>query len=105
LADRISQHKFKALRLDGPYGKNHHPERYHTVVLVAQGIGIAGLLSYIGYLEEWKSQEDRLRKRELITRKVDLHWLLDDNSEFDSIAPHLEQLRKKGTKARSPFPL
>ncbi|KAI1844217.1 hypothetical protein JX265_014121, partial [Neoarthrinium moseri] len=50
----------QTLYLDGPYGKNQHPERFETVILVAQGIGIAGILPYASYLlDAYKAQKDR----------------------------------------------
>jgi hypothetical protein len=46
LLDRTDAAGLQKLRLDGPYGKKIDYDRYETVMLVADGIGIAGVLSF-----------------------------------------------------------
>ncbi|KAK8859469.1 hypothetical protein PGQ11_010203 [Apiospora arundinis] len=78
------------LFLDGPYGKDVHAELYETVVLAAQGIGIAGVLPcalYLAHLRKASKREDAgagftgfLRGR-LLTRQVVVLWKLEGREQ------------------------
>ncbi|KAK7927890.1 hypothetical protein PG985_004888 [Apiospora marii] len=91
------------LFLDGPYGKDVHAELYETVVLAAQGIGIAGVLPcalYLAHLRKASKRRDAgagftgfLRGR-LLTRQVVVLWKLEGREQEswvkDSLASLLE---------------
>jgi NAD(P)H-flavin reductase len=72
-----------------------HLERYETVMLVAQGIGIAGVLPYIRHLASWKFHKEIWYRRMVKTRKLDLYWLLEENSEEEWIEDYLRELQTK----------
>jgi NAD(P)H-flavin reductase len=46
LLDRTNAARLQKLRLNGPYGKKINYNRYKTIMLVADGIGIASVLSF-----------------------------------------------------------
>ncbi|KAE9573935.1 hypothetical protein CGMCC3_g9860 [Colletotrichum fructicola] len=71
--------------LDGPYGYNAHPEMYETVVLVAQGRGIAGVLPAASHIA-------RISRRSRITRRIDLQWKLDQNDDEEWAEERLQNL-------------
>lgn len=100
----------KSLLYDGPYGQDLHLERYETVMLVAKGIGIAGVLSYAQYLAQRNCHDDEIKKLLKLastpnkgylrnslyrdaTRKVDLFWELDYNCQEEWISDHLKTLQ------------
>lgn len=95
---------------DGPYGQHLSLERYETVMLVAKGIGVAGVLPYAGYLMQRNYHDAEIKrllrlestpnKGELrnslyrdATRKVDLFWELERNCHEDWISDHLRTLQ------------
>ncbi|KAF8846438.1 hypothetical protein BDZ45DRAFT_608980 [Acephala macrosclerotiorum] len=86
------ENALRHLSLDGPYGQDLQLERYDTVLLVAKGIGIAGLLSYAKQLIWWKSNT---LQRRVITRKLDLYWELDNNDQEKWVGDYLRQLQDK----------
>ncbi|KAK2778959.1 FAD-binding domain-containing protein [Colletotrichum kahawae] len=71
--------------LDGPYGYNARPEKYETVVLVAQGRGIAGVLPAASHIA-------RISRRSRITRRIDLQWKLDQNDDEEWAEERLQTL-------------
>ncbi|KAF6796431.1 serine/threonine-protein kinase [Colletotrichum musicola] len=71
--------------LDGPYGRNPHPEKYETVVLVAQGRGIAGVLPAALHIAQ-------INRRSRITRRIDLQWKRDNNDSEDWAEESLQAL-------------
>jgi predicted ferric reductase len=96
------------VRFGGPYGQDLHLEKYQTVILVAKGIGIAGVLPYAGYLGrrilhdiEIKNQLTLTSTQSVLQRtlhrdataKVDLFWELDHNGQEDCVADHLRTLQ------------
>ena len=103
---------------DGPYGQDLHLEQYETVMLVAQGPGIAGVLRYAQHLAQ-RSCRDREVKRLLklestpnkvdlrktlhrdATKNVDLFWQLDLNSQEKWISDHLRALQDMDPKRAS----
>lgn len=98
----LDGHSLIALRdspkvvLYGPYGKDLQLQSYENVMIVAQGIGISSVLSYIRQIVTWKSKED-IRKTAL-TRKLDVFWVLDDNCEEDWLSEYLPELQKLDRK-------
>ena len=81
------------LFIDGPYGQDLRLERYETVLLIAKGIGIAGVLSYAKQLIWWKS--NIAQQRRVTTRKLDLYWELDSNDQERWVGSYLKQLQEK----------
>jgi predicted ferric reductase len=95
---------------DGPYGQNFHLEEYETVVLVAKGIGIAGVLPYAQHLVQ-RSHHDAQTKKLLklastpnkddlrktlhrdTTRSVDLFWKLELNDQEKWVSEQLLTLQ------------
>lgn len=88
---------------DGPYGRDLCLERYETVMLVAQGIGIAGVLPYAHHLVDWKFHKNTSYKRAVMTRKLDLYWLLEENYQEEWVGGYLKQLQQKDMGRVSPF--
>lgn len=99
-----------SISFDGPYGQSLSLERYETVMLVAKGIGITGVLPYAGYLMQRNSHDAEIKKMlnlgstpnkdELrnslhrdATRKVDLFWELESNCQEDWVSDHLRTLQ------------
>lgn len=81
--------------LDGPYGRDLKLETFETVLLFAKGIGIAGVLPHALQLVERFKHEDQAYRRAMLTRKVDLIWLLEENSQKEWIADWLDELKSK----------
>jgi predicted ferric reductase len=99
-----------AVSFDGPYGQDLHLENYDMVMLVAKGIGIAGVLPYARYLTQRK-RDDRKTKRLLkqestpdkdnlaetlhkdVARKVDLFWELELNDQEKWVSEQLRALQ------------
>jgi hypothetical protein len=54
--------KWKHVRLDGPYGIPYKFEQVETVVLVARGLGIAGVLPYAAHLASRRRFDDHIRR-------------------------------------------
>jgi len=77
--------------LEGPYNQNLMIENYENIILIAQGIGIAGVLSYALYLANLKSQKNSLKKN-IITRKLNLYWLLDNNCDEKLVEKQFQKL-------------
>ncbi len=94
-ADLIRRNSLRTVTLDGPYGIDHRIEDHEMVILVAKGIGIAGVLSYVRYLLDMRFHQDRRYRRALMTRKIDLFWVLDDNCQEDWISKWLSELKEK----------
>lgn len=87
------------VRLDGPYGVRLGLEQYELVVLVADGEGIAGVMSLVLSIlcrrkwdEEDKTQGSWSRLYCDRTRKVDLVWKLQDNAQVDWARPYFTAL-------------
>jgi hypothetical protein len=84
--------------IDGPYGKNLKLETYETVILVAKGIGIAGILGYAKYLIDRRFDSNQAYRRGLKTRKIDLLWILDDNCQEEWVSDYMKLLQDKDSK-------
>ncbi|KAK8855342.1 hypothetical protein PGQ11_011254 [Apiospora arundinis] len=90
------------LTLDGPYGRNLHVEDYEHIGLVAEGIGIVGVLPFITHiLRRWTYDQFATENRtaegpELAqqfsdqTRQIDLVWKLTDTSQQEWVAELIE---------------
>jgi predicted ferric reductase len=66
-----TQTSLRHMYIDGPYGQDLRLKHYDTVLLVAKGIGITGVLSYAKQLISWKAH--RAKKQPMLTRKLDLY--------------------------------
>ncbi|KAM3066447.1 hypothetical protein ACMFMG_012033 [Clarireedia jacksonii] len=100
-ADLTSRNYVRNVKVDGPYGEDLKLHDYETVILVAKGIGIAGLIPYTRSLTYRRLNTDKdydTYRRGLITRKIDLYWVLDDNSEQQWVHEWFNKLRGKDSK-------
>lgn len=82
--------------MDGPYGKDLHLEQYETMILVAQGIGIAAILPHVRHMTYRKAAQDKKYesfRRGLITRKIDVYWVVDDNFQINWVFEWLAKLQ------------
>jgi NAD(P)H-flavin reductase len=71
--------------LDGPYGKALRLEDFKIVILIARGIGIMGILPHLRhmtYRSLSKAKEHARYRRGLITRKIDVYWVLEDEDQM-----------------------
>jgi hypothetical protein len=102
LTRRISNTEFlQGVSFEGPSGHSLPLEEYENVALVAKGIGLAGILSYAKHIIDLKY--DPKRKRKVLTRKLDLYWELDDNSQEDWGGPFLKDLQSQSKTVRSRY--
>ena len=105
---------------DGPYGQDLHLEQYETVMLVANGIGIAGVLPYARHLAQRNHHDSEIKKSLKLastpnkddlskalyrdaTRKVDLFWKLELNRQEEWIPEHLRTLQDLDPGRVSPY--
>jgi predicted ferric reductase len=110
LSSRAATSRTISISYDGPYGQHLYLQRYETVMLVAKGIGITGVLPYAGYLMQRNHHDAEMKKllklgstpnkAELrnslyrdATRKVDLFWELERNYQENWISDHLRTLQ------------
>jgi hypothetical protein len=87
--------------MDGPYGSNLQLEKYETVILVAKGIGIAGILPYARHMTYRRVSKDKNHeayRKGLITRKLDVFWIMDDNSQQDWLSGWMAELQSKDSE-------
>ena len=80
---------------DGPYGQHLHLDEYDNVTLVAQGIGIAGILPHVRHLSKRRFHEDPVYQRGLVTRRVNLFWILDNDYEVEWVSDFFLQLQEE----------
>lgn len=71
--------------IEGPYGSHCPVERYETVVLVAGGIGITGIIPYVEYLSQNQKKQ-----------QVVLIWTVAKVEEFSWIKDRLQKLARTG---------
>lgn len=76
----LDKSRTSRVSMAGPYGRNIHVERFETVVLIAEGIGIVGIVPFAldlarrkSYRESWRPS----RRPEDLTQQVALIWKLD----------------------------
>jgi len=103
-SDLIRRNSLRSVRIDGPYGKDLELEKYETVILVAKGIGIAGIIPYVRHLAYRKLSTGKAHeayRRGLITRKIDVYWMLEDNAQEDWISDWIIDLREKDSQKAS----
>lgn len=73
--------------LEGPYGATLGLHTYETVILLAESIGIAGVLPYALDLVQRRQHDEVLKDKKIpanfrdVTRKVDLMWKLGSDDE------------------------
>jgi predicted ferric reductase len=97
-ADLTTKNSIRRVVLDGPYGHDLHLEDFETVILVAKGIGIAGILPYVRHMIFRRSSTSKNLeeyRRGLITRKIDLYWELEDNSQQDWLEEWIRTLQDR----------
>ncbi|TPX11400.1 uncharacterized protein E0L32_007819 [Thyridium curvatum] len=76
--------------LDGPYGQDIDATACTTMVLVAQGAGIVGVLAFVcRQVERFKSKSDRKEKL-----RVDVLWVLDHYIQQDLVGSQLRELQE-----------
>jgi predicted ferric reductase len=99
---------FHNIYLDGPYGHDLGIQNYENVILAAKGIGIAAILPYALHLARRRLHDDTRRGQTDIsqdvvskdslfrdtTRKVDIFWLLEDNTQQEWLRAELRILQK-----------
>ncbi|KAG9240690.1 hypothetical protein BJ878DRAFT_536971 [Calycina marina] len=61
-ADMISRSSLRNVSIDGPYGKDLQLHKCETAILVAKGIGIAGILSYVRHMTYRRVLEDNTQQ-------------------------------------------
>lgn len=94
-ADLLTRNSLRTVTIDRPYGKNLHLEDRETVILVAYGIGIAGILlhvRHITYRRLSKQLDHESYRRGLLTRKVDVFWVLEDNGQEEWVSDWIAEL-------------
>jgi NAD(P)H-flavin reductase len=84
--------------LDGPYGKDLKLEILETAFLFAKGIAISGLLPHALDLVERKTHVDQAYRRGILTRNVDLVWILEYNTDERWISSWKEELKRKDSE-------
>jgi hypothetical protein len=102
------------IRLDGPYGKLQGLNRFETVILVARGLGIAGVLSLAAELaahhrhdnDVWRQFfETRTQGKHTfddICRRVNLIWWLDSPVQEEWARKELRLLQDLDTRVSTP---
>lgn len=96
--DVMAQRSVRSVIIDGPYGKDLGLENFETVILVAKGIGIAGILPHIRHMTYRRASKDKdheAYRRGLITRKLDVFWELEENSQEDWVSDWIAELQKR----------
>ncbi|KAH8755819.1 hypothetical protein F5883DRAFT_504562 [Diaporthe sp. PMI_573] len=79
----------------GPYRRNIHVERFETVLLIAEGMGIASILPFALDLARRKSRRESWRPRrrpEDLTQQVALVWKLDHSGQEEVASAQLSCL-------------
>jgi len=97
----VARNSLGSVIIDGPYGKDHHLEDYENVILIARGIGIAGILPYIrhmAYRRLSKNAQYEAYRRGMITRKLDVFWVIEDESQEDLVKEWLLELQQKDSE-------
>lgn len=96
--DLERNHKTR-VKLDGAYGERIGIEQFDLVILTADGQGIAGVVSFaLSALSRWKfDRKDKAEEHNSSlygdkTRKIDLIWLLEDNSQVEWASPYFRAL-------------
>lgn len=93
---------FRKVLLDGPYGRDLRLYDYENVILTGKGQGIAGILPHALHLAERRLYDKQTSKQTSSrrppyldkTRKVDLFWILEDNSQQKWLRDELRALQK-----------
>lgn len=101
LTQRLSstEQSIRCQRLVGPYGPDLQLEKYDNVILVAEGLGIAGILSCAKELVNLKSL--RSHKSEVLTRKLRIYWKLEANNQEEWVGHYFKELQKANSSVRN----
>lgn len=97
----VGKKSIRNIVLDGPYGRNLSLEKFETVALIAKGIGIAGILPYIRHMTYRAASTDpdhEHYRRGLLTRQLDVFWVMEDNCQDDWIKDWAKELQEKDAK-------
>jgi predicted ferric reductase len=97
----LTRHLTSNVVMDGPYGKDLQLENYETVILIAKGIGIAGILPYARHITYRRTSKDKAHeayRRGLITRKLDIFWIMEDNCQQDWLSDWISELHAKDSE-------
>lgn len=78
--------KGERLLIDGPYGQDLNLESFESVMLVARGAGIVGVLSIARTL--WECRHDN------VLRRVNIFWSLDRNSQGEWVSEYMRALQE-----------
>lgn len=101
-SELTSRTSIRTVTVDGPYGKDLHLDKYETVILIAQGIGIAGILSHVRHMADRKALPDEYwayqYRHGLITRKIDVYWVLEDNDQEEWITDWIKHLHESDSR-------
>ncbi|KAF7877692.1 hypothetical protein EAF04_001363 [Stromatinia cepivora] len=100
-SDLIGRGSIRRVVMDGPYGKDLRLEDFENVILVAKGIGIAGIIPYVRSLTYRRVNKDKSHesyRQGLLTRKIDLYWILEDNCQQDWISDWLVDLQMRDSE-------
>lgn len=97
------------LLLDGPYRHDLGLETYDIVILTAEGSGISAVLPLMASLAARRVYDksgslDKTLFRDQ-TRRVDLFWWLDDNSQAEWVADQLSHLKSLDSENACTGPL
>ncbi|KAI1462864.1 hypothetical protein F4805DRAFT_12125 [Annulohypoxylon moriforme] len=96
--------------VDGPYGQNLSLHEYENIILTAKGPGIVGIIPHALHLAGRRLHDERQRVMEEAysnhtlyrdkTRKVDMFWVLEDNSQQRWLHNELRTLQKLDPRNR-----
>ncbi|KAJ6437965.1 37S ribosomal protein SWS2 [Purpureocillium lavendulum] len=98
------------LLVDGPYREELCLGKYETVMFVAQGWGLSRLMPHLLHLTTRLAKDSNARDRKYRwgidglfndkTRKIDLYWEMDDNSQIASVHNYFKELADLGADSR-----
>jgi len=97
-SELIARNSIRKVIIDGPYGKDLKLDDCETVILIAKGIGISGIISYarhMTYRRVSKDKDHEAYRRGLITRKLDVFWVMEDNCQQDWASEWIQNLQSK----------
>ena len=91
----LDKSRISRVSMAGPYGRNIHVERFETVLLIAEGMGIAGIVPFALDLARRKSRRESWRpsrRPEDLTQQVALIWKLDHPEQEEVASAQLSYL-------------
>lgn len=91
----LNKSRTSRVSIAGPYGRNIHVERFETVLLIAEGLGVAGILPFALDLARRKSHRESWRpgrRPEDLTQQVALVWKLEHSAQEEAASAQLSCL-------------